>query len=241
MEMAFDDLRQDRRRVIEHEPGRIVVVIAAARRTVETRPVLMISGTTCCRAWVIFLALKSSRACSPYCKERRRAGFADSPAQEDRMEVFRRTAGQFRFILYSHRRCRPKKELERRVGNDGHIDEGMDRRLVEIVVAGKGFIGFVHDSQGRRWSTVGSQRRESEQGLASPVSDDFTGIDGTAAADVRRDQVSIYSPGERSTSHRRRTVRRGLPGPSASVASSKGLFALDGAVLPPMMTTFCQK
>ena len=107
------------------------------------------------------------------------------------MEVFRRTAGQFRFTFFTHSIADAgPEELERRVGNDGHIDEGMDRRLVEIVVAGKGFIGFVHDSQGRRRSTVGSQRRESEQGLASPISDDFTGVDGTAAADGE-DQVSI--------------------------------------------------
>lgn len=172
MEMAFDDLRQDRRRVIEHvSQGRIVVVVAAARRTVgnEARADDDIQDDLL-QGIGDLLGLEIFQGLFTILQERRRAGFADGPAQEDRMEVFRRTAGQFRFTFFTHSIADAgPEELERRVGNDGHIDEGMDRRLVEIVVAGKGFIGFVHDSQGRRWSTVGSQRRESEQGLASPV------------------------------------------------------------------------
>ena len=104
MEMAFDDLRQDRRRVIEHvSQGRIVVVVAAARRTVgnEARADDDIQDDLL-QGIGDLLGLEIFQGLFTILQERRRAGFADGPAQEDRMEVFRCTAGQFRFTFFTH-------------------------------------------------------------------------------------------------------------------------------------------
>ena len=109
------------------------------------------------------------------------------------MEMFRSAAGQFRFTFFTHGVANAgPEELKRRIGDDGHVDEGMDRRLIEVIIAGKRFIRFVHDSQGRRRRTVGSQGREGKERFVGTVGDDFARIDGPAAADAE-DEVRILN------------------------------------------------
>ena len=104
------------------------------------------------------------------------------------MEVFCSPAGQFRFTFLTHSIANAgPEEFKGRISNDGHIDEGVNRRLIEVIIAGKGLIFLVHDGNSRRRSAVRRQGRESKEGFIGLIGNDLPRIDGPAAADTENE------------------------------------------------------
>lgn len=56
--------------------------------------------------------------------------------------------------------------------------------LIEIVVASKGLVFLIHNRKSCYRRAVRSQRREREKGFSCFIGNDFTAVDGTAAADA---------------------------------------------------------
>ena len=63
----------------------------------------------------------------------------------------------------------------------------MDRRLIEVIIAGKGLVFFVHDGNSRRRRTVRGQCREGKEGFIGLIGNDFPRIDSPAAADAENE------------------------------------------------------